>query len=676
VDLYLRIHPRVVADSSFAQRAAALPNLAGFAYLGIERASFERAFQSSGVGSVGMWFGGVPVKAGQLVGNAAPSTARGAAQGARDVGFAAINSNGLLDPSFTYLQMRDYVEDGPASVEAFLRLSPVLWPVIDPDLSTDAAIELTQSTLFTWPILNDLRKRKTLTRAQWRTVGDNQKRIYRRRLLARTGRAPADNTEPPFEFNNHDSLNVFQLEAVTEFYANFDDPWKPGAEPRDPSDPKYSYVDFIDPAGAAAVVSSDDQKTLRLDGNPDLSHVRCGVDTIRLEADTRNSMNGGKIYLIKKVETKQIGGIVVPLVTLDAAPTFTGTSAWQINLRPWIVLIDPFGARERSGARLSGTAAKVLQGSKAIKVEDGVDLSRVNRSLPAAEGDWGSGPFDTIYFSSDRATASNRPAHTYRIDTVDPVNHTITVLGGPPDFDGGTSGWHIPAGVSGEPPPLVYNVGPSSPPGSPSCHGNDHYDGVVHVIHHGRVEGAIRFSSYTSRKHVSRDLNLASIRGNRRYHVTSYLSPGAGDGPLYRNYCFLLWTFGGPAKSGGELSQGSADNLEARFYFGNPVVAGNQSFIELHLGNSNSPTRGNGSDGCLVSPDYPLLRQLLVRLALEDAREAWPLAALPQYRTLANASHERAKEIKISGQLPDSSWNDKLVCTLWLIRPDERPLNS
>jgi hypothetical protein len=81
-------------------------------------------------------------------------------------------------------------------------------------------------TLFTWQALTQAKAAAGLTTQQWRDLGDRQKNLWRRRLLSRCGHGGAD-PDPPFEFGSADLRNVFQLEAIAEFFLNFRDPWLP-----------------------------------------------------------------------------------------------------------------------------------------------------------------------------------------------------------------------------------------------------------------------------------------------------------------------------------------------------------------------------------------------------------------------------------------------------------------
>jgi hypothetical protein len=295
--------------------------------------------------------------------------------------------------------------------------------------------------------------------------------------------------------------------------------------------------------------------------------------------------------------------------------------------------------------------------------------------------------FDTIYFPSDIA----RPSRTYRITYVDDVAHTVTVDGaGPsPVFDGGSSHWHIPAGLSGElpPPTTPYNLGPD-PPGVAPARGYDHYEGLLFMMYGGRVRRRIRWSSYTSRNYPTGSEDLSSIRGNREYDYYSFRSArshttysncyGNTVGRPFRNYSFkvvdALAVYDGVG--------------EARFYFSTPVGDDSappgtgpaypglgKTEIRLHYGQSTNPNGGTGSAGCAVSPHYYDLVNELIDI-YQAEHNTFHGAIDNQVNKLHHLNHARAMDLYegcIQGGLTDANWNDKLTGTLWIIRPDERP---
>ena len=682
VNLYLHLSPMVARDPGFRARAEKVKGIAGFAYLHVETASLETALAKCLDAStippsslsrsyvVDLFVRGIVnvfVPAGHAIGKASTEDAP---SGSRQVGFTALCGYGAIDPSYIYDLMRDFVADGQPDVDAFLALVPKQWPVLSPKNIVDQ-IKDTETILYPWAVLKNLHNNPDLSASQWRQVGNNQKRLWQNRLLSRVGHAPAGSTDPPFEFDDLDWQNLFQLEAVVEFYANYDDPWAPNAQPRPPSDEdNYIPVDFLDPTGTAARAAG---REVTLDGNPRYlrrmrTRLRTRYDTLFLENDT---VRPPRPYLIINVHEDNIGQTIVTLDPNGPEPTLTGeTSPWWINLRPVLVIIDSFGLRQDHLGLLKGKSAKVVSPNNPnrLTLQDlpSPNLSRVNPN------------FDTIYLPADTA----RLSRTYRIIGVNnDAAHTVT-LDGNPILDGGSSAWHIPAGISGEHPMLDYDLGPVA-----KGTGFDHYDGVLFVLQNGEVLYKCPWSSFTSRNYAAGHQSLSSIRGNRRYDFSSYRSsadPQHPTGPPFRNYCFKVVDAGA-----------NYDGVrEARFYFSTQVgddsipVGDNRTPLEaaplgktrirLHRGNISSQHGGTGSAGCLVSPDFYNLRDLLIDL-YEDEYAALRGRADAEVLKAYGLGHNGSVRLWTNTQgnanprLTSQNWVNKIVGTLWVIRPDERP---
>jgi hypothetical protein len=224
---------------------------------------------------------------------------------------------------------------------------------------------------------------------------------------------------------------------------------------------------------------------------------------------------------------------------------------------------------------------------------------------------------------------------------------------------------------------------------------------------------------------------LSSIRGNAQYCYSSYRS-----GSAFRNYALAVVDIVRGPNSGRHglvpappheihAPGGAARDrvAEARFYFGTPsppaaaalgadldqrvwaddAVApppptAGKARIRLHQGNVTGTAQipCSGSAGCLVSPQYTEMRTELVQLFEEEFREyygpdpALPAGAPPPSDAEVHKLIEHAQTIAGSmnlynGTLPapnagvtlaQADWDDKLVGTLWLIRPDERPVSG
>ena len=153
------------------------------------------------------------------------------------------------------------------------------------------------------------------------------------------------------------------------------------------------------------------------------------------------------------------------------------------------------------------------------------------------------------------------------------------------------------------------------------------------------------------------------------------------SGDRYRNYCFKV-TDSGATYDGVQ---------EARFYFSTPVGDDScqpgqepkdgglgKTKIRLHQGQKDKQNEGSGSAGCLVSdrfanPECSNFRDLMIRLYQENYR-----VLNGKYDTsiqpLMGVNHQGAQAIWDKGKISEPDWKGKLKASLWLIRPDERPL--
>lgn len=241
-----------------------------------------------------------------------------------------------------------------AELDVFRALRPVLSSVAAMPLALGAA----PASYFAWHVL-------------WRELAEQQKALYRERLLARARPAPVVPGVPPalrlvaptpFDFDDGDWQNPFQLEAVIEFYLNFNDPWRPSPPqlvgqnvPRLPPPPNasngYESVDLttgwhlvvVDAFGGRLNGASARAAhgVLTLDGPPDLAKVNPGFDTIYLPDAT-----GPRTFRIIAVDN---GGHTV---TVDGAPQLPAAgSRWHIpagvsgTLPPLAYDLGPGGAR-------------------------------------------------------------------------------------------------------------------------------------------------------------------------------------------------------------------------------------------------------------------------------------------------------------------------------------------
>ncbi len=156
--------------------------------------------------------------------------------------------------------------------------------------------------------LAEARRRFEPDAETWERIRVGQKALYRNGLLAHHGFGGTR----PFAWNDDDWRNLWQLEAVVEFYLNFTDPRRPGApvagenKPRLPDEEGYVSVDLsrdpenskrrakkpfrgchmivLDSAGGRVSGKSaklmDERKTLEVEGGDLLKRTNAGWDTV------------------------------------------------------------------------------------------------------------------------------------------------------------------------------------------------------------------------------------------------------------------------------------------------------------------------------------------------------------------------------------------------------------
>jgi len=599
----------------------------------------------------------VNVMAGSVLGQARPGTG-----GTRQLSAGVHFDLGSIDPSYFYDQMRDFVEDGSEAVDALLQVMPSNWPVVGATTKEVLLLE-TAAGLYPYSTLTDAKRRLGLTRAEWRTVGDNQKALYRRRLLARVGHAPAGATDPHFTFNDFDWQNIFQLEAVVEFFMNFREPWDPtpGNVPRDPATnpatpaiPDIGPRDFLDLSGTNATAAGN-VVTLNDAGVP--------VDRIR-----SNAVRGDVIVLdtdtARRSRTYRITGRAGAALTLAGAPNLAGApSAWKIKSRPNIVVIDPFGPR------ISGTTATIIgvspAGHATVRLERAVE--KVNRF------------FDTIYFPADTATARR----AYRILRAN--NDELLVEGNPNFGAGGSSDWQIQSGLGGAftgglpgARALPYDLGPEG--ARPQW---DHFDGMLFLIYDDEVRMKARWNSYTSRQYADNHPEQfnSSIDGNRGFDFRTFRATNN-----FRNYVLQV------VDMGSNIALDLCAN--ARFFFRPHARYPGSAAAPAHVNRDgdgkdeirlhHSRDRGAGgcnSAGCVVSWLMWNLRTQIAQIIQAEHR-ATRNAGVPDLNTdnLINATQDDISQPPPGGGQSmwqadlASDWAQRLVGRFWLVRPDQLPL--
>ncbi len=272
----------------------------------------------------------------------------------RNVEFTIVSDLGIIEPSRFYYEMRSFVDQGEAAVTSFLNVAPAQWPLLGSGtyLTKESAILRTATALYSLPVLQSLRVDHNLNDVDWRTVGNHQKKLYRRLLLILHGHPDAPSTDPPFRFNNDDKWNPFQLEAIAEFYVNYRSPFSvsnpldPNVVPPPPLPFRHAGpVDLLDAAIPLQLVLVDSAGP-RASGNDAtvagpvvtlpagidvnlLPRVNPNQDTIFLESDTAPastaaSVHPARIYRINAVDP------VARTVTVTGIPNVVGPTAWAI----------------------------------------------------------------------------------------------------------------------------------------------------------------------------------------------------------------------------------------------------------------------------------------------------------------------------------------------------------
>ena len=586
------------------------------------------------------------------------------------VGFTAVTSFGLWSPGDIYDRMRSFVEE-EQDVSDFLVLVPKPPTAFSGVSSKAAAIQLTEHTLYNWSDLLSLKEDWPQSRADWRQVGNNQKALYRQRLLARSGLLPSG-VQPAFEFNSQDWKNLFQLEAVVEYYANFNDPWVPNTVPIDISPPPdYSDIDratLVLEGSNATLSGTGANRQIQLDGDLDFRKIQKFHHFIYL-----SDINPVQLYRITDFTpaTKRVTAVDRKG---NSPPGPTGAiGAWRIDL---YTSVD-FLPLEGSSASINGDE---------ITLDGDQDFSRI-KTKDATEPQC---LCDGIIFDAE-------PNQMYLIKSISPGAKKLKLAEAPAQLNGTTSAWrisHVPViilidplgprnGLKGtkatridtniikleQPSPdlkkvnshgfeTIYlpadtarlsktyrvisvnatertvtldgdpsfatgatsawsipaGIGGEPPPlpynlGPGGAKGFDHYDGVMYVVDNEKITHQFRWTSYTSR--IEQNAQLSSAGGNHRSIRGNHryeIFSGVTAGSAFRHYCFRI-----NDRLDSDLVP---DNVfEARGYFESSPTRKYQQLIRIHYGVQGSAQEqapGSGSAGCNVSPDFTTFRRALI----------------------------------------------------------------
>lgn len=578
-------------------------------------------------------------------------------------GMTVLTQYGPIDPVNFYAIMGDYLEYNPFYGETNS------WNELQNGFAAD-------EELYPYTILQSVKSSLPIT--DWRMIGDKQKNLWRKRLMKRVGLSVED--VPPFEFDYLDRLNIFQLEAVTEFYANFQEPWDSNTIPIEPdvsedSDDKkvYQTVDLLDPTGLSAELLGEDDDYDILIGDPpatfNTKEIEPKYDSIYLENASGQEL---KIFKITKKESAETGNsfkLKLDWGTTDGnPPAFTDTvTPWRLILRPTLILIDPFGSR------VSGKEAKKNNNdSTKIELHD-VDDSHFEKINP-----W----FDTISLPGMR---DENCTGIFRITdkNIDNGKYLIT-LDCDHELNDIETAWHIQAGVGGKLLPLYYSLGPGG------YMGYDHFEASLFIVCDNAIQGEFAGSSYTSRvynKSYTTPQGSSSIRGNRQYFIHSRVTSNQAH-----NFHFYV----GDADYDYKYIN---DVQYAKFYFqkqacveedyaiipgqynknstlGKFAILMHYSRYDKTITKKNTEANWIGSEGCLVSPVFPHFRTNIIYLfenyylsSIKDKKEQ-RLKLLNELKGL-NQESVISKWNKFSS--PREIWKYMIKARLWLIRPDEKP---
>lgn len=639
VDLFLHISPFSVWDLLFTRDVS--KSLAGFVYRNVETASLLETVGDSlrtSVWPAPRWTaeeqmrtflrGNVmlPMQGGRPFGRAAAGPT-----GRRELGFAAVTMQGAADPYVVYDTRRAMVEGGDAVVNELLAVLPgPNLPILADGLSFADVLRLAGERIYPATTLEALRIQRGLSRLELRQIGDAQKGIYRERLLKRSGHAPMASLQPEFAFSDCDASNLFQLEAVVEFFRNYDDPWKRNAVPKAPADGGYRKIDWLDPAGETARVNGnrvtiEDSdlgfledlgkswlqglsatiagNVVRLDGiNAEHSEIISpGNDFIYLQHDTTPGRGG----------VFRITAAAATTLTLDGNPQAAGNrSSWQIltadvlqylslggDARPGtfyrLVAIDditktlvvdrpPAIGGDHSRWRLHRSPIVVVIdsfGGGRLVSEKSQNTFRLEGTSARSAG--GNGTVikleDAVHlkrvnahFDTVYLAGATTASRVFRIIAVDDGAKTITV-DRPTGLGGGAGAWTIPAGVGGrirqnEYPLQAAVINPRR---------YDAYDGAVFVVHSipgmgsGADPGPLVEGPWPITSYSSRGAEartLSSARGNRMYALRSRTS-----GTAFLNFALAVTDPDHRRKV-----------REARFYFAPTAVTDAQG--QVHIG--------------------------------------------------------------------------------------------
>lgn len=520
---------------------------------------------------------GTEVEAGQPIGSASQLTEN--LSPVWTAGFAVVTKQGVIDPGTFYDKVRSYV-DPTEDIDALIQLLTKHWPLIAPDIDPETVSRTT--TLYPYSALieykNQVHNGSGLSYAQWRAIGDRQKALYRQRLIRRTRPDRlTGQTIPEFAYNMDDLFNLFQLEAVTEFYMNFDNPWDINTDPQ-PIDVPSDQVNLLPLEGIAATVNG---KQIVLDGDLDVTRFSPGLDVLML------NYNQYRILSLDKAQNPTT-------VIVDDTPQVNGPTPWSVRHAPSLVLIDSLGYRVTGLKALPVATSSFLVQLDDLNAAQVRELTKLNPhadtiSFNLPEADWrhfrievvqplviqvilvdevDNVPSNGVKWHIKKSPKPTKHSSLYgskalpgqtakslilddvkgehlddlamvmeRIEKGQIVKILLTLAGKKryftidkvavqvvlgldsalTSFPSTGVAWQIPAGVGG-------TAGRIKRPTRKTANGWDHYDGAMFVVLDGQIEAVIPWTSYSSRVN-KKGRSMSTLRGNRYYYITSYLSP-------------------------------------------------------------------------------------------------------------------------------------------------------
>ena len=218
----------------------------------------------------------IPIEKGTSIGSPAPSRV---VSGDWDIEFHVIGESGPVDPTFFYVHCQDLLEENERDLlDQLLRqakLSPngIYFTAgecysranLPADIQVNSIAPF-ETYIYPYWFLKIIKARIDEFSVTWEQIGRAQIKAYHRQLgdlfqcYKTTLRANADATDDeliesindcvtsnpaldPFEFNDSDWKNIFQLQAIAEFFLNYPTPRDVSTSPVLPGDPQYNSND-------------------------------------------------------------------------------------------------------------------------------------------------------------------------------------------------------------------------------------------------------------------------------------------------------------------------------------------------------------------------------------------------------------------------------------------------